>query len=183
MGRSSVTAALEGAVLVSPVRVLLFAVLVRIRRRRRADRLPAVLDSAADLLCAVSVLGIVSLTLLNPGTVGGLALVPFSVTASSGPEVTGLCQNGGNVALFLALGAFLSPARWPRLLAAAAAVPVTVEGLQYLMARGHVAPVDDVLLNCAGALLGACITRPWWRTGPRTAPVADPARGGEGAAP
>ncbi|WP_017537700.1 hypothetical protein [Nocardiopsis halophila] len=110
MGWSSVTAALEGAVLVSPVWVLLFAVLVRIGRRRRADRLPAVLDSAADVLCAVSVLGIVSLTLLNPGTVGGLVLVPFSVTASSGPGVTGLCQNGGNAALFLPLGAFLPPA-------------------------------------------------------------------------
>ncbi|MBB4938212.1 glycopeptide antibiotics resistance protein [Streptosporangium album] len=37
-----------------------------------------------------------------------------------------------------------------------------VELLQYALRLGRVSSVDDVLINTAGAVLAALITRRWW---------------------
>lgn len=146
---------------------LAFAVLIWAQWEGR--RVRAVVDSTANVLTVGTLLGIASLTLVNPGSGGGVELVPFRDMAASGLGATGMYQNGGNVALFMPLGTVLPRAlggwfsRWGRVLAAAAAVSVTVEVLQCLLATGRVSSVDDALLSCAGALLGACATRPWWR--------------------
>lgn len=177
MGWSSLSSALEALVLLSPLWLSAFALLVWIRGRRERRWGRAVADSAADVLAACALLGIAALTLLTPGSTKDVELVPFRDMTASGLGLTGLFQNGGNVALFAPLGALLPLAlgrrlaRWGRVLAVAAAVSVTVEALQLLLTTGHVTSVDDVLLNCSGALLGAGATRPWWRAGPRAAPV------------
>ncbi|MGW5742203.1 VanZ family protein, partial [Amycolatopsis sp. NPDC003861] len=53
---------------------------------------------------------------------------------------------------------------------------VLVEGTQYLIHTGRVTSADDVLLNTAGATLGAALSRRGWRAldAAPPAPVAIP---------
>ena len=44
----------------------------------------------------------------------------------------------------------------------AAAGSATVETLQWALDLGRVSSADDVLLNTAGAVLAALVTRHWW---------------------
>ncbi|WP_157982454.1 VanZ family protein [Nocardiopsis sp. FIRDI 009] len=138
------------------------------------------MDSAFDAL-TLGVLALMSIiTLVNPGSSGGVELVPFADIAAAGWGLTGLYQNGGNIAMFVPLGALLPLAlggrlaSFPRVLAVSGAVSITVEILQYVLDAGRITAVDDVILNCAGALIGAVLTWPWWRTRSRR-------RGREGA--
>jgi glycopeptide antibiotics resistance protein len=82
-------------------------------------------------------------------------------------------QVGGNLAVFAAAGA-LAPVRWRLgrgtggvlgvVAAGAAAGSLLVETLQWALDLGRVSSVDDILLNTAGAVLAALLTRRWWRS-------------------
>lgn len=86
-------------------------------------------------------------------------------------------QIGGNLLVFAAYG-LLAPIRWPIrplwVVITAAAGSATVEFLQWGLALGRVASVDDVLINATGAGLFALCSRRWWR-------VRDPRTTGPGA--
>jgi glycopeptide antibiotics resistance protein len=99
----------------------------------------------------------------------GINAVPFrdlSMVLAS-PPGTVIVQVGGNLLVFAALGALL-PVRSPRfaglvaVAAVAASASITVETLQYALRLGRVSSIDDVLLNTAGAVLAAMVTRGWW---------------------
>ncbi|WP_017570144.1 VanZ family protein [Nocardiopsis halotolerans] len=172
MGFSSVTDLLDTAVILSPVALVLALALAWFRARRGQPWKRAARDSTLDVLTLGSLMPVVILTLVNPGGPGGsLVLVPFSEITYLGLGLTGLYQNGGNIALFMPFGALLPLtlrhrlAGFGRVAAVAAAVSVTVEALQYFL--GRVASVDDVILNCTGALIGAALTRHWWRRRPQ----------------
>ena len=85
----------------------------------------------------------------------------------------------GNLLLLAPFGA-LAPVRfagfggWGRVLAGALAVTCGIEFLQYTVLTGRVVSADDVLLNTAGAVLGAVLTRPWWGELPRALAAARP---------
>jgi glycopeptide antibiotics resistance protein len=95
-----------------------------------------------------------------------VSLVPLhDITATlAGPPTAAVVQFGANLALFVPLGFFL-PLRVPRLggvrrmLFLGAAVSAVLEAAQYAFGLGRVASVDDVLLNAAGAALGATVHR------------------------
>jgi hypothetical protein len=76
----------------------------------------------------------------------------------------------GNVVLLAPLGLLL-PVRFTRLasvpsvLMVAALCSASIETVQYVLPLDRVASIDDVLLNTAGAGLGALASRPWWRPG------------------
>lgn len=76
-------------------------------------------------------------------------------------------QVGGNLLVFASLGAML-PVRsahltsLARIAAVAAGASLTVEVLQYALRLGRVSSVDDVIVNTAGAVLAAAVTRRWW---------------------
>lgn len=111
---------------------------------------------------------------------GAVHPVPFQEVPGylSVPLVEVVVQLGGNLAVFAAAGA-LAPVRW-RLGGGTAAVLGVVAGfaaagsllletLQWALDLGRVSSADDVLLNTAGAILAALVTRPWWRPPPRVA--------------
>ena len=102
--------------------------------------------------------------------------VPFQEVSGylAVPVSEAIVQVGGNLAVFAAAGA-LVPVRWRLgsgrtgavlglVAAGAAAGSVLVETLQWALDLGRVSSVDDVLLNTAGAVLAALVTRRWWRT-------------------
>lgn len=103
---------------------------------------------------------------------GHLNVVPFrtvfnQINLSLEGNVHALTNLGGNLFLFLPYGLFL-PALFPTLrrclpfLAAFGGGIVLVELSQFLLRVGF-CEVDDVLLNCAGALLGFLIWKRWMR--------------------
>jgi glycopeptide antibiotics resistance protein len=112
---------------------------------------------------------------------GGVRLVPlvdlFAVL--QGSVQAAVVQVGGNLLVFAALGAFL-PVRWPLGVMEVGAVAclgsVMIETVQWTLELGRVSSVDDVLLNTAGAVLAALVSRPWWRR--RTARPGRCAEGG-----
>ncbi|WP_165498465.1 VanZ family protein [Streptomonospora litoralis] len=95
-------------------------------------------------------------------------LVPFTDMFATGASLTTMYQSGGNIALFVPLGALLPlafgrrAAAFGRVAVVAAVLSGCVEVVQYALSIGHIASVDDVLLNVFGALLGAALTRPFW---------------------
>jgi hypothetical protein len=99
----------------------------------------------------------------------GVELVPFRDLADvlRAPWQTVFVQVGGNLLVFAALGALL-PVRTARMAGAgrvaavAAAASVTVETLQYVLRLGRFSSIDDVIVNTAGAVLAALVTRRWW---------------------
>ncbi|MBW4717209.1 VanZ family protein [Saccharothrix obliqua] len=153
------------------VAVLPLAVLVtraRARRRRAAGFPPASAWRTSSAEVGI-VYGTVpwAWMILLPGAAAGTAtgrtsLVPLSdlVTMSTGQVV-------GNLLVFAALGA-LVPLRFPafastpRIAALAAACSVLLEAAQYALRLDRVSSVDDVLLNTAGAVLAALLSRRWW---------------------
>jgi hypothetical protein len=159
--------------------------LLAARRRRRLPARYATatagVDSAAFLI-AFLVLCLVTMPVGNSGE-STLDLVPGAdITAAFGDDGS-LWQVIGNVLLLCPLGALL-PLRMRRLRAllrialAALIVSVLVEGTQYLIHTGRVTSTDDVLLNTAGATLGAALSRRGWRAldPPPPVPVAIPAQ-------
>jgi hypothetical protein len=108
--------------------------------------------------------------ILTPGKgEGSLSLTPLRDLSAmlQGPVETAFVQVGGNLLVFAALGAMLPirSARFAslaRIAGVAAAASLTVELLQYGLRLGRVSSVDDVLVNTAGAILAAIVTRRWW---------------------
>ncbi|WP_051367543.1 VanZ family protein [Hamadaea tsunoensis] len=54
--------------------------------------------------------------------------------------------------------------RFRRVFLVAAAFSALIEFLQYALGLGRVSSIDDVLQNATGALIGALLTWPWWRS-------------------
>ncbi|MFF3441586.1 VanZ family protein [Streptosporangium sp. NPDC002721] len=108
--------------------------------------------------------------ILTPGAgVSGVSLVPFADLWATlhGPGQAAFVQVGGNLLVFAALGAMLPVrsarfASLTRIAAVAAGASLTVEVLQYALGLGRVSSVDDVIVNAAGAVLAAIVTRRWW---------------------
>ncbi|WP_050370980.1 VanZ family protein [Streptomyces acidiscabies] len=156
---------------------------------RHRKRTPADVrrDVLLDGLLIASLLPYLYVTLSQGyGNQRTLSLMPFgelSVSFASSQlafsDVT-LLNVGGNAALLLIFGALLPiRSRWSRTLGRvatiAALLSVTVEITQYALAVGRVSSTDDVLLNTAGAVVGALLTRNWWqpRSTDRPAPIRD----------
>ncbi|MGW6728536.1 VanZ family protein [Nocardia sp. NPDC055029] len=93
-----------------------------------------------------------------------VSLVPLRDLADtlSAAPTTALVQVGANLVLFVPLG-FLLPLRFPRLSGAlrmtgvGALLSATLEVAQYVLDLGRVSSVDDVLMNAAGAGVGALL--------------------------
>ncbi|WP_328645363.1 VanZ family protein [Amycolatopsis sp. NBC_00348] len=141
---------------------------------RRRRRLPARYASAtagvdsAAVLVAFLVLCLVTMPVGGSGQ-STLDLVPGAdITAAFGDDGS-LWQVIGNVLLLCPLGALL-PLRLRglrtllRIALVALLASVLVEGTQYLIHTGRVTSTDDVLLNTAGATLGAALSRRVWRS-------------------
>jgi hypothetical protein len=185
---------LVGTALALPAVVLVTVLLARARRRRGVASRTARWSAVAEVGAVVGTVPWLVMTLLpNPGGESGVALVPFRDLADLLPRDV-LVQVVGNLAVFAAAGALL-PVRWARagarpsavLLPVAAAAVLgasAVEGVQHVLQLGRVSSVDDVLLNAAGAVLGAVAGRRWWGAGrptgapPPPGPVAAAARRG-----
>jgi len=148
------------------VGVLLLAVALR---RRRV---------AAVLL--VLVVGILLLmTLVGTGSGRSINLVPGRTIGEelhNGSIALGSVNLLGNVAMFLPVGwltSALSRGRvWPGL-AAGLALSLTIETGQYVLDVGRAADVDDVILNTAGAALGALLAGGLLRSRRRRAALTD----------
>ncbi|WP_318782157.1 VanZ family protein [Nonomuraea africana] len=150
-----------------PLAVLAALTFARTRRRR---------GHSAPMRTAVADVGIVAGTapwiwmILTPvhGR-SGVSLVPFRdlATLASAPPATVFVQVGGNLLVFACLGALLPvrSARFAglaRVAAVAACASLTVELLQYGLRLGRFSSIDDVLVNTAGAVMAALVTRRWW---------------------
>jgi hypothetical protein len=155
--------------------------LVAARRRRRLPARYATATAGVDSAAFFIAFLVFCLVTMPVGTSGEstLDLVPGAdITAAFGDG--SLWQVIGNVLLLCPLGALL-PLRVRRLRTllrialAALAASVLVEGTQYLIHTGRVTSTDDVLLNTAGATLGAALSRRGWRAlDPPPVPVTIP---------
>ena len=146
------------------------AVLVRIRKLEFSSALRL---SVVDAALVFSVLLVVHLVCvpqpdvslnrlrLMPGTDLGVA-----VHAEPG-DLRPWLQLLGNLLLLLPLGALLPMRIVPlgtclRVVLAVFAVTCAIELFQYSLLTGRVVSADDVVLNTAGGLIGAILTRKWW---------------------
>ncbi|WP_410637402.1 VanZ family protein [Amycolatopsis sp. lyj-346] len=143
--------------------------LLAARRRRRMAARRASATAAVDcagLLVAFLVFCLVTMP-VGGSAESTLDLVPGADVAAALSSDGSLWQVIGNVLLLCPLGALL-PLRirrlraLPRIALAALAASVLVEGTQYLIHTGRVTSADDVLLNTAGATLGAALSRRGW---------------------
>ncbi|WP_433247339.1 VanZ family protein [Streptosporangium sp. CA-135522] len=147
--------------------------------RVRAGHPFPVRTAVADVVIAVGTAPWIWMILTPRAGGSGISLIPFTDlwTVFRGSGETAFVQVGGNLLVFAALGAML-PVRSARFASAAriAAVAATasliVEVLQYVLRLGRVSSADDVLVNTAGAVLAALVTRRWWagRIAARTVP-------------
>jgi hypothetical protein len=144
--------------------------LLAARRRRRLPARYATATAGVDSAALFVAFLVLCLVIMPVGGSGGstLDLVPGAdITAAFGDNGS-LWQVIGNVLLLSPLGALL-PLRMRRLRTlarvalAALAASLLVEGTQYLIHTGRVTSTDDVLLNTAGATLGAALSRRGWR--------------------
>jgi hypothetical protein len=160
---------LIAVVLALPVTALAVAALVRWRTSRGTPRPVALRRSLAEALVVAGTLPWVWMVLTPVPGEREVVLVPLrDLVALLGERpATVIVQVGGNLLVLAAFGAFLpvrfsALARLRRVAAVSATVSVTIELLQYVLHLGRVTSVDDVLVNTAGAVIGAVLTRPWW---------------------
>src|SRR4051812_35756270 len=157
--------------------------LLAARRRRRLPARYATATAGVDsAVCLVAFLVFCLVTMpVGDSADSTLDLVPGADIISAFSSDGSLWQVIGNVLLLCPLGALL-PLRMRRLrtllgIALAALIAsLLVEGTQYLIHTGRVTSTDDVLLNTAGATLGAAPSR-CGRRGPPPPPGAPPAPG------
>lgn len=146
-----------------PVALLLAWTISRFRRTADAWR-----RSLAEVGMVYGTTPFVWLT-FQPGSGAGVvpgrvSLVPLVDLVTMGP--IGIV---GNLLVFASLG-FFGPIRFaalasvPRILAIGAGGSILIETAQYVLRLDRVSSVDDVLVNAAGAVLGALASRRWWRT-------------------
>ncbi|MER7130289.1 VanZ family protein [Streptosporangium saharense] len=151
------------------VPLALLAVRLLARRRARDGHPSPVRTAAADVAMVAGTAPWIWMILTPRQAPSTVNPVPFRDLAElfHGPAVTVFVQVGGNLLVFAALGALL-PTRVPRLASlvgvaiVAAGASCAVELLQYGLLLGRVSSVDDVLVNTAGAVLAAMVTRRWW---------------------
>jgi hypothetical protein len=158
--------------------------LLAARRRRRLPARYATATAGVDsAACLVAFLVLCLVTMpVGDSAESTLDLVPGADITAAFSSDGSLWQVIGNVLLLCPLGALL-PLRMRRLrtllgIALAALIAsLLVEGTQYLIHTGRVTSTDDVLLNTAGATLGAALTRRGWRSldVPPPVPVVIPA--------
>lgn len=149
--------------------VLAVAALVRWRTSRGTVREVALRRSLAEVGAVAGTLPWLWMVFTPTPRGRRVALVPLRDLADlfgAGPA-TIVTQVGGNLLVLAAFGAFLpirfaALARLGRMAVASAAASVTMELLQYVLNLGRVTSVDDVLMNTAGGVLGALLTRRWW---------------------
>ncbi|WP_217370071.1 VanZ family protein [Nonomuraea antri] len=155
------------------------AILLLARLRRRAGH-PAPLRTAlADVGVVVGTAPWVWMILTPSNRPSSVDLVPFQelLALADSPFDVLFVQVGGNLLVFAALGALLpvrtaALASVARVAAVAAACSILVETLQHVLRLGRVSSIDDVIVNTAGAVLAALVTRRWWasRISARTVP-------------
>jgi len=119
------------------------------------------------------------LTLTPTDTANGVNLVPFHDLATLvhiGWQHAAV-QIVGNLLVFVPLG-FGLPIRWRigpfAVLVVGACASTVIETLQWVFQLGRFSSVDDVMLNAIGALIGALLAIPWWRSRRDRKPVAGP---------
>jgi hypothetical protein len=152
-----------GPLLIVVAAAFVVAVGVAMRAARREDPVRGLLLAGRVLLVG-AVLAVLDLTLTG-GTPGDRSfnLVPGAGIRSSLANVNhelGILNLVGNALLFAPVAFLLVVVNgWGivRAVAAAAGLSVLVEVTQY--AVGRAADIDDVLLNTAGALIGALVAR------------------------
>ncbi|MEU5864716.1 VanZ family protein [Nonomuraea sp. NPDC047529] len=149
--------------------VALLASMALARQRARAGHPAPLRTSLADVGIAVGTAPWIWMILTPSTGRAGVGLVPFADLADlvGASWETVLVQVGGNLLVFAALGALLpvrtaAMASYGRVAAVAAALSITVEFLQYALRLGRFSSVDDVIMNTAGAVLAASVTRRWW---------------------
>jgi hypothetical protein len=153
-----------------PLAAIVVAVIATRRRARNAPASQAWWSAAAEVGIVVGTLPWLWMILTPRGTGRALNLIPLRELAQqlTGDPGTAVAQIGGNLLVFAAAGFFV-PVRWRvgliTVLVGAAAGSLFVETIQYVAAIGRVSSVDDVLLNAAGAVLAAILSRPWWNHG------------------
>ncbi|AXB46499.1 VanZ family protein [Amycolatopsis albispora] len=144
-------------------------VLATHRHRRRRPVRFAVLTAGADAaITLIATLAFVLVAMPIPGASGSaLHLAPGADLDLALSGHGSYWQLAGNLVLLLPLGALL-PLRVdalrtvPRVAVAALSVSLLVETMQFVIQSGRVTSADDVLLNTAGATIGAALTRNWW---------------------
>jgi VanZ like protein len=147
----------------------LLAILLLFRHRARAGHPAPLRASIADIGVVVGTVPWIWMILTPSDGPAGVGLIPFADLAdlAGAPWEVVSVQVGGNLLVFAALGALL-PVRsramssLARVAVLAAAFSVLVEVLQYVLRLGRFSSVDDVLLNTAGAVIFALVTRRWW---------------------
>ncbi|WP_235987357.1 VanZ family protein [Halosaccharopolyspora lacisalsi] len=135
-------------------------------RSAHAVKLSAV--DAALAFSSVAVFRLVSTPRNSPDEVRLVPGTDLGVAIHAAPgNIWPWLQLLGNVLLLWPLGALL-PLRVPRfagltrIVTAAVATTCLIELFQFTAVPGRVVSTDDVLLNTAGALLGAVCSRKWW---------------------
>ncbi|WP_052809472.1 DUF429 domain-containing protein [Streptomonospora alba] len=128
MGTSTLRPVAELVVGLLPTVVLVVGALAMWRIRQSRPASGAVATSAADALAVFALLPMYSVTLAAPGAHGGLVLVPFSDMFATGLSATALYQSGGNILLFMPLGAAPSGPRGALIFAGIEDGPMPLSG-------------------------------------------------------
>jgi len=137
-------------------------------RRRSRDRR----DTVAEIGLVFWTLPFLGMLFTPQRAPRSIDLVPLHDLPSwiSGDPSTALAQVGGNLLVLAAVGFFL-PIRFgwacslPRILGIAVGAAVLIESSQWVLSIGRVSSIDDVLVNTAGAVLAAALSRRWWAAG------------------
>jgi VanZ like family len=148
------------SVLVIPVGFGLIKALERVRLRRGVEPRIARRNSLAEVGmvgCTLPWLWMILTPLPGAGAVRLVPLVDLLTVLSADPAVA-VAQIGGNLLVFAGFGVFAPirwGIRWPAVVLVAAVASGLVETAQYVLDLGRVSSVDDVVLNAAGAGIGA----------------------------
>ncbi|MDI2132583.1 VanZ family protein [Yinghuangia seranimata] len=163
-----------------PLLCVAAVVLFRLRLRRGVPRPVALRHTVAEVAMLVGTLPWLWMVLTPTSGERAVNLVPLRDLAAvlASDPATVVTQIGANVVLFVPLGFFL-PMRAPRLAGGVirmtlvgAAASTLLETAQYVLDIGRVSSVDDVLVNAAGAGVGALA----WRLRTSSASPARPRR-------
>lgn len=152
----------DGVVLALPVlAVVVLATLVAVVRRRHDARRSLRVLGAGVLAAGLVLILATTLLPVMAGARASVNLTPGETIRNYlqfGDDLLSARNIGLNVALFVPFGLGLALwRRWPVLVVGltGAVLSGLVESLQYVLPLGRAVDVDDVVLNTAGALLGA----------------------------
>ncbi|WP_249124360.1 VanZ family protein [Saccharopolyspora erythraea] len=159
------------ALLAVPVAALVVVALARLRAPNAADRPAAWRRSLAEVLAVAGTAPWLWMVLTPKTGDRAVSLVPLRdlLELLGARPVTIAVQLTGNLLVLAAFGAAL-PVRFAamtglaRVAVAAASASASIELAQYALHLGRVTSVDDVLVNTAGAVLGALLSRRWWES-------------------